>query len=252
MKLHLHFQSLPSTNNYLKDLVGKYPAEDLQNLFPLYFAVTADEQNSGRGQQGRKWESEFGKNLLASFLLYPNIPPNKQFAVCQYVSVAIAEFIKETFTIPNVYIKWSNDIYIGHKKVVGILIEHSIRCENINYTVAGIGMNINQKFFPYLPNATSIRLETGREHDVIACMNGLIKKIKQTEKLSPTELKTKYLSYLYKKDIFSDFIVHKISNTPISLKIKGVSDTGLLELLDENNNLHQYAFNEIGYMVDTK
>jgi len=249
MKTHLHFKSLTSTNTCLKDLAGKYSAKEVQNFFPPYFVITADKQESGRGQRGKKWESESGKNLLASFLLYPNIPPNRQFTVCQCISVSVAEFLKETFSIPNVYIKWSNDIYIGHKKIVGILIEHSICGENINYTVAGIGMNINQTIFPsYLPNATSLYLETGREYDVVACMKILIEKIKQTEKLSTSELKNRYLSFLYKKDKFSNFIVPKISDIPISLKIRGVSDSGLLELLDENEVLHRYAFNEIGYL----
>ena len=249
MENHLHFQRLDSTSNYLKDLAGKYPAGELQNVLPQYFAVTSDEQESGRGQQGKKWESESGKNLLASFLLYPSVKPTKQFTVCQYVSMGIAEFIKETFDIPNVHIKWSNDIYIGYKKAAGILIEHFICGESINYTIAGIGMNINQTVFPsYLPNPTSICLETGQEYDPIICMKNLIEKIKQTEKLPDAELKARYTAYLYKKDVFSDFIVPKISNTPLSLKIKGVNESGLLELLDKNNTLHRYAFNEITYL----
>ena len=69
MKSHVHFQSLPSTNTYLKELVGKYPAEELQNVFPPYFAVTADEQTSGRGQQGKKWESESGKKFIGKFFV---------------------------------------------------------------------------------------------------------------------------------------------------------------------------------------
>jgi BirA family biotin operon repressor/biotin-[acetyl-CoA-carboxylase] ligase len=248
MDTHIHFQRLSSTNAYLKDLVKKY-AEKLQNFLPPYFAVTADEQDAGRGQQEKKWESEAGKNLLLSLLLYSNILPVKQFIICQYISVATAEFIKETFPISNVYIKWSNDIYIGDKKVAGILIEHFIRGESINYTIAGIGMNINQTVFQsYLPNATSLCLETGQEYDPIACMKSIIEKIKETEKLPTTELKARYSDYLYKKDVFADFIVPKISKDPISLKIKGVNELGLLELLDKNNHLHCCAFNEIVYL----
>jgi len=250
MESHLHVQRLSSTNTYLKELAGNYPQDELQKVLPPYFAVTADEQEAGRGQQGKKWESEPQKNLLASLLLYPNLPPNKQFTVCQSVSVAIAEFIQEQFSIPNVYIKWSNDIYIGDKKAAGILIEHFICGETINYTIAGIGMNINQTVFPpHLPNATSLCLETGSKYDVFDCMNHLIEKLKQTDKLSSTELTTHYLSYLYKRDVFSNFIVPKISNAPVSLKIKGVNEFGLLELLDKTNTLHRCAFNEIKFLV---
>ena len=249
MKTHLHFQHLSSTNAYLKDLVEKYPVNQLQNFFPPYFSVTADEQNAGRGQQGKKWESETGKNVLASFLLYPTIHPARQFTVCQYISVAIAEFIQETFSISNVHIKWSNDIYMGDKKVVGILIEHFLCGEKINYTIAGVGMNINQKIFPsHLPNPTSLSLETGQEYDLIFCLESIIEKIKQTEKLSDAELKNRYLRFLYRKDVFSDFFVPKISPTPLSLKITGVNELGLLELVDENNMLYFCAFNEISYL----
>lgn len=249
MEIHLHFQRLGSTSNYLKDLVEKYPAEGLQNILPQYFAVTACEQEAGRGQQGKKWESEAEKNLLASFLLYPSVHPTKQFTVCQYISVGIAEFIKEIFAIQNVYIKWSNDIYVGDKKVAGILIEHFIRGESINYTIAGIGMNINQTVFPpHLPNPTSLCLETGQEYDPIFCMKNLIEKIKQTEKLPDADLKARYTAYLYKKDVFSNFLVPKISDTPLSLKIIGVNELGLLDLLDKNNTPHRYAFNEIVYL----
>ena len=246
---HIHFQRLASTSAYLKDLATKYPAEELRNFLPPYFVVTADEQDAGRGQQGKKWESETGKNLLASFLLYPNTHPVKQFTVCQYISVALAEFIKEEFAIPNVHIKWANDIYIGDKKAAGILIEHFIRGENINYTIAGIGMNINQIEFPsHLPNPTSLCLETGQEYDVNACMKSLIEKIKQTEKLPVAELKARYLDFLYKKDVFADFILSKISPISISLKITGVSELGLLELQDKNKHLYRCAFNEITYL----
>ncbi len=248
MKTHLHFYCLSSTNTYLKDLVSKHPAHQLQEFLPPFFAVTADMQEEGRGRQNKKWESEPGKNLLVSLLLYPDMPPSKQFAVCQYVSIAIADLLTNTFSIPDVYIKWPNDIYIGHKKIVGILIEHFIRGESINYSIAGIGMNINQTIFPtFLPNITSLSLETGQEYDPIACMKELIKQMKQTEKLSESCLKTRYEDYLYKKGEFSDFIVPAVSNNPVSLNITGVSETGLLQLLDENNILHCYAFNEIIY-----
>ena len=253
MNLHLHFERLSSTSNYLKELVKKYPMEKLQDFFPPYFAITADIQEEGRGQQNKKWESEAGENLLVSFLLYPKIKPAKQFTVCQYVSVGISEFIRELFNIPNVSIKWPNDIYIGDKKVAGILIEHFICGDSINYTIVGIGMNINQiDFSKSLPNPTSIYLETEKKYDPIFCMKSLIKKMKQTEKLPLTNLKTLYANYLYKRNIYSDFILPKTSNTPISLKIKGVGEFGLLELQDKNNTLHCYAFNEIIYLKKEK
>ena len=250
MKTHLHINCLSSTNTYLKDLVSKHPIDSLQDFLPPYFAITADKQQKGRGQQNKSWESEAGKNLLMSLLLYPRVHPSKQFNISQYISIAIADFIKEKVN-NNVYIKWPNDIYVGDNKIVGILIEHFIRGETINYTIAGIGININQTVFSSsLPNPTSIYLETGQEHNLIDCMKTIIEKIKQTETLPDTIRTSYYENYLYKKDVFSDFIIPKISNIPLSLKIKGVNEIGLLELVDINNVSYCCAFNEIVYVRD--
>ena len=249
METHLHIHCLSSTNNYLKNLVSNYPTDNLKDYLPEYFAITADKQEQGRGQQNKTWESETGKNLLMSLLLYPRVNPSKQFKISQYISIAIADFIKDTFSISNVHIKWANDIYIGDKKVVGILIEHFIRGEFINYTIAGIGININQTVFSSsLSNATSICLETGQEYNPIDCMKAIIEKIKQIETFPDTLLRNCYENYLYKKDVFSDFIIPKISNIPLSLKIKGVNEIGLLELVDVNNVLYCCGFNEIVYV----
>jgi BirA family biotin operon repressor/biotin-[acetyl-CoA-carboxylase] ligase len=246
---HLHFRCLSSTNTYLKELVEKYPVKELPSFLPPFFAVTADKQELGRGRQGKKWESETGKNLLLSLLLYPNIHPAKQFNICQYVSLAMIDLLKDTFSIPHVNIKWPNDIYAGHKKMAGILIEHFIQGNVINYTIAGIGMNINQRIFPAtLPNASSLYLETGQEHDIKECMENLIANIKQIEKLPGTVLKERYERCLYRKGEFANYILPTISDTPMSLQITGVSATGQLELLDQSHTPYSCAFNEVIYL----
>jgi BirA family biotin operon repressor/biotin-[acetyl-CoA-carboxylase] ligase len=234
----------------MKELVAQYPIDQLQSFLPPYFAVTADQQEQGRGRQGKKWESETGKNLLLSLLLYPNILPKKQFNICQYVSVAIIDLLKDMFSISNARIKWPNDIYVGHKKVAGILIEHFIQGELINYSVVGIGMNINQRHFSAsLSNVTSLCLETEREHDIINCMESLIVKMKQAEKLTDTLLKEQYEQCLYRKGEFADFILPAVSDTPTSLQITGVAETGLLLLSDKNKVSYSCAFDEIVYCL---
>jgi BirA family biotin operon repressor/biotin-[acetyl-CoA-carboxylase] ligase len=232
----------------MRELVGKYPANQIRDLFPSFFAVTADEQEDGHGRQGKKWESETGKNLLLSLLLYPKVSPSKQFNICQYVSIAVSEHIRDTFSIPNVYIKWPNDIYIRNKKIAGILIEHFICGESINYSIVGIGMNINQKIFPStLSQTTSLCLETGKEQDIMICMENIIERIKQMEELSDTVLKTRYEQRLYRKGEFAHFVLPAVSDTPILLQITGVDGTGRLQLIDKNNTRYSCAFNEIIY-----
>ncbi|MDR1181117.1 MAG: biotin--[acetyl-CoA-carboxylase] ligase [Bacteroidales bacterium] len=250
MKTHLHFQRLSSTNIYMRELVKKYPATQMRALFPPFFAVTANEQENGHGRQGKKWESETGKNLLLSLLLYPNVPPSKQFNICQYVSIAAADVIRDTFSVPDVSIKWPNDIYVRDKKISGILIEHFIQGESINYSIVGIGININQRTFPAsLPPTTSLLLETGKEHEIKTCMENLIEKMKQTEQLSDAALKMRYEHCLYRKGKFACFVLPAISATPMLLQITGVDEIGRLQLVDKNNIPYSCAFNEIVYCL---
>ena len=246
MQNHLHIPCLSSTNIYLKEMAE----ESLQKQKALspYFALTADRQEQGRGRQGKVWESEAGKNLLLSVLLYPNIHPSQQFDICRRVSLSIVYFLEETFKLRNIYIKWPNDIYIGDKKITGILIEHFLQGEQFKYTIAGIGLNINQdKFSSALPNATSVYLETGKQENVLSAAEGIIEKMRQTECLSSSDLIERYNNYLYKRNEFSDFIIPKISENPLSLMITETDQTGLLHLVDKDGQLYCCAFNELVY-----
>ncbi len=248
MKNHIHLDCVSSTSTYLKEIVAKCPIEQRQELFPPYFVVSASRQEQGRGRQQKTWESEPDKNLLFSVLLYPQIQPSRQFHVCRQVSVAVAEFVKETFSIKNVYIKWPNDIYINDKKLVGILIEHFLNQEIINYSIVGIGININQtSFSAILPNPTSICLETGKTYSVEFCLEKVMDKIKQMIECPVGLLEKQYINYLYKYDVFSNYIIPKTSQEPLLLKITGVDEMGLLQLEDKDNRLYSCAFNEVVY-----
>lgn len=248
MENHIHLDCVSSTNTYLKEMMEKCPPEQRQELFPPYFVVTASRQEQGRGRQQKTWESEPDKNLLFSVLLYPQIHPSDQFHVCRHISVAVAEFVRETFSIENVYIKWPNDIYIHDKKLAGILIEHFLSQNIINYSVIGIGININQREFSSdLPNPTSIFLETGKIHSLEFCLEKAMDKIKQVSTRQANMLEKQYMDYLYKHHVFSKYILPKISQEPLLLKITGVDKMGLLQLEDENNRLYNCAFNEVIY-----
>ncbi|MCX6329107.1 MAG: biotin--[acetyl-CoA-carboxylase] ligase, partial [Bacteroidia bacterium] len=132
--------------------------------------IYTDSQSAGRGQKDNKWESDEGKNLLISIILYPkSIAPENQFYISMAVSLGICDFIDSFF--PGSKIKWPNDIYIKNDKIAGILIENSILGETIENSVAGIGININQeKFSDVVPNPVSIKMVTGNEYDRVICL----------------------------------------------------------------------------------
>ena len=119
----IHISETNSTNNYLQTLCARQKIEELTT-------VVADFQTSGRGQRGNSWESEPLKNLLFSFVLFPDfLEACCQFLISQIISLAIKEELS-TYT-EDISIKWPNDIYWKEKKICGILIENDLMGRNI-------------------------------------------------------------------------------------------------------------------------
>mgnify|MGYP000361637495 FL=1 len=151
----IHISETNSTNNYLQSLCSKQKVEELT-------VVVADFQTSGRGQRGNSWESDSGKNLLFSIVIFPEfLEARRQFLISQIISLAIKEEL-DTYTT-DISIKWPNDIVMNKKKVCGILTEMSTEIDYINYVVIGVGINVNQKVFDeeLKEKATSLMIETG-------------------------------------------------------------------------------------------
>lgn len=145
---------------------------------PHGFALMAREQTAGRGQRGNSWEAEPGKNITLSLMLRPEgIAATAQFAISEAVALGVADAVVE-LGVKEVAVKWPNDIYVGDRKIAGILIENSLNGPMISRSIAGIGLNVNQESFRSdAPNPVSIRQLTGREHDTEAlarCMIALI------------------------------------------------------------------------------
>src|SRR6056297_1151384 len=118
-----------STNNYAMRLIARERVPDLTVVLSYY-------QQTGRGQQGNRWESAPAKNLLASIIVYPDfLPPSGQFYLSKIVSLAIAEWLQGE--VSGVAIKWPNDIYIYNGKIGGILIETSVQGDSLQSAVMG-------------------------------------------------------------------------------------------------------------------
>ena len=131
--------------------------------------VATRSQTAGRGQRGNSWEAEPGKNLTFSLLLRPQgFPAARQFELSMLVALGVADvlnslFARLGFRDLEARIKWPNDIYVGHEKIVGILIENQLSGAGIDRTIVGIGVNVNQtRFLSDAPNPTSVALLTGR------------------------------------------------------------------------------------------
>lgn len=153
----LWLESVNSTNDWSK--------EHMNQLLDMS-VICAKVQTSGRGQGDHKWHSEAEKNLLFSILLKePSITSNEAFAVSAISALALVEVLSK-YGI-EAKIKWPNDIYVGDKKICGLLIEHSLRGSSISWSIIGVGLNVNQTVFPSdLPNPTSMAIQSGVQNSL--------------------------------------------------------------------------------------
>lgn len=149
----LEFETLDSTSDYLK--------ENQQFLNHLTF-VRADYQLKGRGQFDRTWESEKGLNLLTSLLLKPTLQSD-----IHDIKNKILHALIDTLKVYQIHARYKapNDLYVGSKKICGILIETQLKGDAIQYVICGIGLNVNQTQFE-TPNAISMRLLKNEVFDV--------------------------------------------------------------------------------------
>jgi len=196
-------------------------------------------QTAGRGQAGNGWESEEGKNLLCSILL----PPNKNLYFLNIaIGVALLRVIGEDFTI-----KWPNDIYFGDKKVAGILIENAIIGNEIKYSIAGIGLNVNQTtFVSDAPNPVSLKQIRGQEYDIERLMNHLFETVQRVLSEPEQEVWAYYKSHLYRREGFWPF---EDKDGPFEAAIKDVLPTGEIVLEDKKGQERIYHFKQVRYVI---
>ena len=134
--------------------------------YPEGTIVYTDYQKSGRGQRGNIWEAEPGKNILMSVLLNPKfLEPKNQYYLNLIAGLAIVDTVKEFISHRHIQLKWPNDVYIEDKKIAGVLVESNLRGVNLESSIVGIGLNINQQNFD-VPTATSMKLAFGSLIDI--------------------------------------------------------------------------------------
>ena len=186
---------LTSTNRLLWEMLKQeHPSEGV--------VVMADYQEAGKGYGDHSWHSRAGENLLMSLLLFPAfLSASRQFHLSRLISVAVCEVLDGLGA--ESWIKWPNDILCKGGKVAGLLLEHGVSGGTLSHTIAGIGLNLNQREFPGFPiPASSLILETGRETVPRDIAELLVHKIMDRyQKLRDGEgqaLEEEYLDRLYR------------------------------------------------------
>lgn len=213
-------------------------------------AIFAHEQVAGKGQRGRVWSAEKGKNLILSLIIRPDgLGKTNLFPLSAAVALGAIDFL-QSFTNGDLYIKWPNDLYWRDRKAGGILIENSIRPgQGWAWSVVGIGININQTSFPAdLPNPVSLKQVTGREFDPVSLAKDLCEKLyvryQQLQSLGAERIMEDYNACLYKK---GEEVKLRKENRVFEAKVVGVDKFGQMEI--EHGVVERVEFGSVSWVM---
>ena len=230
----VHIEETDSTNRWMKENgTGE-------------MVVVADYQTAGKGCGSNSWEAERGQNLLFSVMIHPkSLQAKNQFIITQVISVALCKTL-DRYVQSQISIKWPNDIYVGDKKVCGVLIENRLQGRMIKDTIIGIGLNVNQtEFKSDAPNPVSLKQLIGKDIDREEVLNTFIEQLNETVK-SATII-ADYKARLYRREGKHLFMT---KNTTFKASIVDVKDDGRLMLEDEKGVAHLFRFKEVQFVIE--
>lgn len=206
--------------------------------------ITADKQTSGRGQRSNSWLSEPELNLTCTYFLRPVFLAAKdQFLLSAAVALSVFDLINVFVLSENVRIKWPNDVLVGEKKIAGILIENSVRGMNLDNSLVGIGLNVNQVDFEDGLLATSLLKESGNRLEVDEILNALNGKLEarylQLRNWNHSNILSELNQNLFG---FNEERMLKVNGVESTVRILGARPSGELQLQhsDGSNTLHQH------------
>ena len=252
----MYISETHSTSSLLRELYN-------ENL-PHLYTIRTDFQTAGRGQAGNSWESEKGKNLLFSSLLrYPEIDAADQWRISMLVAVAARQAIVEVMRRKgeSLKIKWPNDIYYEDKKLVGILIENTLAGRKIAYTIAGVGINVNQtEWRSSAPNPLSLKQITGMEYDCNALLQSILAAIQKWETYTTDEIAQEYIHHLYRREGWHQYVEREVNITPTAIANEGeqaafeaqwvgITNQGEYILRMADHSEKTYHFKQIRFIV---
>jgi BirA family biotin operon repressor/biotin-[acetyl-CoA-carboxylase] ligase len=245
----IKIKTIDSTNLLLKELAEKQILEEGT-------VVLAENQRKGRGQGNNQWESEAGKNITCSILLYPTfLSIQRHFMLSKIVALGVKEAldhcIGEEMEAATFSIKWPNDIYFKDRKIAGILIENALTGQEFSQSIVGIGLNVNQEAFPsHIPNPVSLKQILGKEVCLSTLLEKIIRRVIHWYKLLKADqihlVSQVYHDALYRK---SDFHLYQDKNGQFRAKIQSVGDDGYLYVVTDEGEERRYAFKEIACVM---
>ena len=242
----IKLDAINSTNEFLKDNIQKTLSKELQVVYTF-------NQTRGKGQRGNSWESQPEKNIAISLGLFPdNLKVENQFTLSMLFSLFILNTLK-SLKIPELKIKWPNDIMSGNTKICGILNEITVKGNIIESIIVGFGINVNQENFENLPNASSLKLINNINYDLNKLVSLIIKNLKKYDYLSKSlrllsNQELEDLNYSYHENLYKIGEKSQFTNKEKEIfigKIVYVNKNGIIKIEKEDNSIMNYNFQEI-------
>ncbi len=209
--------------------------------------LITDHQTNGRGQRGNNWESDSGSNLTLSIILKPNfLQASDQFYLNMVASLAVRRMVDYFVNGQDVKVKWPNDVLLNEKKVAGILIENTLQRSSIQWSVVGMGINVNQQGLS-LEKATSLFEVTKSMNSLPELFEKLIESLEyyylKLKSGKREELKEEYLQHLFGFQEFRKYRTEYLFNG----KIIDVEETGRL-VMETTKGLQSFDFKEVEFL----
>ena len=229
-----------STNDKAMELVRSGKAKEGS-------IVITDHQYRGKGQRGNLWLTQAGQNLTFSIVLHPRfLDVSEQFYLNMMVSNAILKVFQDY--IPDLKVKWPNDLVVERKgKLGGILIENIVGSKGWEFAIVGIGLNINQMEFSY-PKAISLAQLTQNKFDLTELFRLIVVALEQSyiqlKKGKIPEIKTEYLRNLYLLEEWAKF---SKGGEIFEGKITGVSKEGKLQIEHKSGEREEFGLKEVTF-----
>jgi len=239
----IKLDAIDSTNAFLKQKSSVDSIDD-------YTIVMANYQTNGRGQMGSLWDSQAYKNLIVS--VYKDVSfldVEDAFYISIVTSLSIIKTL-QGFLIPKLSVKWPNDILSENKKICGVLIENVIKQDSLCESIIGVGLNINQTEFNDFPNASSLKIISGTFYNLDEVLQTMISHLKNYFSVLRSGdlelLKAEYEALLFRKNKPSTF--KDSEGVTFSGFIKGISNTGNLQVLLEDNIIKEFSLKELSLL----
>lgn len=239
----LHLEKAVSTNAYLQEIPEKERARCV---------VYADEQTAGKGMGTNTWESEPGANLTFSMGVDMTfLKAADQFLLSQAVPLGLLEVLDQRLPSETLSVKWPNDLYFGHRKLCGILVNSTIHGMDMGVSVIGIGLNVNQMHFQDWPtHPISMKMILNQEvalepllHQLVEAVDRRIQQLRTPDGI--TEIKKGYLSRLYR---YQTWAVYEVNGIRVKRRIIGIDPFGRLEAVDKSGVQYVYDIKEIKFV----